>query len=276
MAAEKLNAQFLKEKYDFDLVSETDVFSKDLYRYIPISRLEEMLNKMELVFVYPSLWDDPFEILYLKTDYSDFGYKQNKVYCLCGRNSKDNEDALWKVYAKGDEPLVRVKFDVKTLFSKIRDFAKENGCKVYCAKICYNLSANQIKQIQKITDLTKIYLQGFDEKKYISLLSLKREAFAYEKEWRLFIVPQQNPQLYLNKDLIRVPIEEKVFKEFVISPMDRIKTEGKKNLWTKINRAMYDIEVEMIKKFIQDIIPKVRSVRSGQNTDTKPIGKIKK
>ena len=44
-----------------------------LYKYMPLNRLLEAINKKELIFVSPEVWYDPFEQLYHGMDCSERG-----------------------------------------------------------------------------------------------------------------------------------------------------------------------------------------------------------
>ncbi len=244
-----------RNKYGLKFVNRAS-FPKFFYRYMPYGRLKELLNSKELVFVYPSLWNDPYETIYLNTDFTALNnFKQKKIFCLCGRIVTDNEDALWKVYSDGQEPLIRVKFSGEKLFSYIRNFAVKNNCNTYCSKISYDLSKNAIRNISRDPKRRKEYLGvRFTEKKYITLMSLKRKDFEYEKEYRLFIVPRDDRQPIFKNNIVRIPIDYSVFDGFIINPLGRIKKEDKDSTDSKIKKAIYEINVEDIKRFIHDKI----------------------
>ncbi len=224
------------------------------YRYIPYSRLKEMLDSCEIAFVNPALWADPYETLYLNADFSDIGdYKRGKIFCLCVGTTIDSEEASWKVYSKDSDPLVRVKFNLIKLAPKLKEFAKKNMCNVYWSKIDYSLDGSQLMDIYKDEKLKRKYLMNFSEEKYIRLMSLKRPAYKYEGEHRFFIVPQGDPPLEIyQKDIVKLPIDASIFLEFMIHPIDRIMKNDKE--W-HIKRTNYMKEVEEISSYIRSKLP---------------------
>ncbi len=272
LTIKEINRRLLHE-LDIELVN-CNSFMEQFYRYIPLSRFIEMLEEKAIAFVNPKKWLDPYERLYLNTDFSSLGYsKPGYIFCLCGRNSTDNEEASWKVYSNGGETLIRVKFNIAKLFPIINEYAQENNCKVYYARVKYDLSANKIRNISKDKNLYDKYItKSFDDKKYIRLLSLKRPAFEYEKELRLFIVFQRKPTHNYKDDVIKIPINMEVFKEFVINPLERF-SENEKDLISRIKIEKYNLLVDKISEFIERYSEAKIDCSNLYNT-VKPIKKV--
>ncbi len=253
------------------------------HRYFPLSRLEEMLNDKQLAFVYPKLWNDPYETLYLETDFSPVSnYKQPKIFCLCARSTDDNEEASWKVYSDGREPLIRVRFHVVELLQQIHDFASKNDCNLYYSQISYAHDYDEIKQINIKDDLRKEFLKDFDEEKYIKLMSLKRPSFGYEKEVRLFIVPKKRKWFLLKqkqplfeKEILKIPIEYNVFERFTLNPLERIREENEMKLYSLIKKAQYESLSEIVECFITSKVPHIKRLhRSVLYKNMEPIEKV--
>ncbi len=269
----------LLAKEDIKLVN-CKSLGKMFWRYIPLSRLEEMLNKNQLIFVYPELWKDPYEKLYLKTDFSALNNynRPDKIYCLCGRGN-GNEEASWKVYSDGSEPLICVRFNLKKLLPRIRSFVK-NNCNIYYSKVSYVLSEKEINGIHKnISPLYNDYFpSSFSEEDYVRLMSLKRQSFAYEGEYRIFIVPQRNYKMKEKRGLVRIPIDYDIFERFTIGPMEPIRKEDSKKLMSQIKLEQYKIQNERIESFIKAYfgrrIPIPSICHSSLYSDVSPIDKI--
>ncbi len=268
-----------------------DTINPIFHRYFPLSRLEEMLNEKKLAFVYPKLWNDPYETLYLETDFSsvskvvgepDKRYKQPKIFCLCARSTDDNEEASWKVYSDGREPLLRVRFHVVELLRQIHKYASDNGCKVYYSQICYDYDYDKIKEIKISANLKKRFLSNFDEEKYIRLMSLKRPSFGYEKEFRLFIVPEgedwslpEEEQPLLEKGVLKIPIDDNVFERFTINPLERIREEDSKRMASLIKKAQYESLSEIVECFIMSKVPHIKKLhRSVLYKNMEPVTKV--
>lgn len=252
------------------------LYKRKLYRYIPLKYVQSMIEDKILTFVNPKLWNDPFERIYLETDYSKLGYtRPNKVYCLCTRNSIDNEEASWKVYSDGKEPLIRVELDIVHLFEQLETFAKQHNCNLYFAQVDYTYKENEIrKELSTSPMFYNDFFSNFSEKSYVRLMSLKRPAFAYEKEFRLFVVPQLNSDISTMEDILQVPIKYNMFRRFDICPCERIREEDK-NKWTlKVKKNQYQNMVLNIRKLIQSKIPSVTVMGSNLYKDVSPIKKI--
>ncbi len=258
-SADKIK-ELVKEK-KINLIN-CETINKVFHRYFPLSRLEEMLNEKKLTFVNPKLWNDPYETLYLNTDYSSIsnGYKQPKIFCLCARSTDDNEEASWKVYSNGREPLLRVRFHIEKLLANIYEFASKYDCKVYYSKIFYGLEYDQIREIKYRQELRAKFLDSFNEEKYIRLMSLKRPSFGYEKEYRLFIVPKDDSKQIFQKDILKIPIKVDVFERFTINPLERIREEDAMKLSSLIKKAQYESQSEIIECFIMTRVPHIKKL----------------
>ncbi len=139
------------------------------------------------------------------------------------------------------------------LFTMLKVYAEENKCKIYLAKIKYNLHDDAILEIVPNFNTFPKTSEKRDEKFYLYLMTLKRPAFRYENEYRLFIVPQKGSPLDIAKDIIKVPIDASVFSEFIISPLDMY--ENKEDLSSKIKKSLYKYKVDIIKDFIKGRAP---------------------
>lgn len=150
------------------------------YRYIPFETLYDTIENDKLFFSYPQFWDDPFESLML--DRKDISCK-----CFCSR-SNENEDAGWSVYASRSKttPVVRYSIDVIKFLDCLNNYCTVNGnVSIYIGKVDYSYSRKEISYL--ISNQSK----QSSLKNLLTLLLLKRPAFAYENEIRIFVVDTQ-------------------------------------------------------------------------------------
>lgn len=189
----KLTEEQLKETLSLQLVN-CDSFVNTLFKYMSAGRVLDFLEKKkhQIGFVSPEKWQDPYEIKYLNTDYTALnGYKQPKVFCFCARMDNLNEEASWKIYKKENEPLLRLSINTLRFLLNIDSFAKANMCDVYFSKVDYKLKRTEIDELYlPSSSYYHEFFDDFDDKKYVKVMSLKRRAFKYENEYRIFIVPK--------------------------------------------------------------------------------------
>ena len=93
----KLTERQMKSMFGIKMLSNS--YKAYIERYMPLSKLIEFLENNTLTFVRPNCWNDPFETLYYNADYSNIKsfIKPKNVYCVCVRNSNENEEASWKI-----------------------------------------------------------------------------------------------------------------------------------------------------------------------------------
>lgn len=275
MSTVKITPEQFKEIFSMELVN-CDKLLLTIYKYMTLSRILDILEKVphQIGFVSPEYWNDPYEIKFLNTDYTVLnGYKQPKIYCFCVRMDNMNEEASWKIYKKENEPLLRMTIKTNSFFTSLKDFAKKYECDIYFSKVDYRLSSKEINTLYLPTNTYyHEFFDSFDDKQYVKVMSLKRRAFSYENEYRIFIIPKNHDTV---KDLIKnnilfVPIELEMITRFTINPEDRLE----ETLLSQINHEKYLAECEFIKKRIKSSYPKVKVYNSGLYSKTKNVEKI--
>lgn len=247
---------------------------KSLYKYWSYSRIVELLDRKELTFVYPGLWNDPFEKRFLETDYTALGYQQPKIFCMCLTTSTDNEEAAWKIYASREDATIRCRMQTQILFRILDEYAEKNGCRVYISLIDYSLSKKEILTIDKREGRYDYYFGNFDESKYLSLMSLKRKAFRFENELRIFIVPSG---AMVAEDILRVPVPlnllEDLYQSFTIQPYIEIEDFSPRS---RIRRIQQKIEKQVIKADLLDRCKGVKVYSSTLYNKCKVVDKVLK
>jgi hypothetical protein len=199
------------------------ILPNDLFKYWPFNTIEEVLKNKELVFLYPGLWENPLEKIYLETDYSALGFKQTKIYSLSFIAGDDNEDTEWKMYASNYRKTVRCQVNTELLLEILSAFAAKNNLQVYAGNVNYEYSKEEIQTLH----LTKgkhydRFFKDFTLEKYLQLLLLKPKTLYWQNELRIFLVPKSHKQYF--RDKLKVSISEAqyplLFSKFTIQPFE--------------------------------------------------------
>lgn len=158
---------------------------KHLCRYVPFMRFKKDVLAKTLTFVSPKCWIDPFESLYWGRDYE--GYNKPAIACLCMTeyDKHHSEDAMWKSFSDGYDKTIRVVYNSDELFRQLDKFAEENSCKIYVSKMDYTYTRKGLIDKKPLRDYK---VSPMDDETLLTLMSLKRKAFEYENEVRIFIV----------------------------------------------------------------------------------------
>lgn len=228
------------------------------YKYMSASRVFEILENEphQIGFVSPEKWYDPYETIYLNTDYTALNnYKQPKIYCFCARKDKLNEEASWKIYKNDKEPLLCLSIDTKAFLINLVDFAKNNQCDIFLSKIDYRLRRTEIDNLYlPSSSYYHEFFDNFDDKQYVKVMSLKRRAFRYENEYRIFVIPKNQDAIKecLKEDgVLNIPITMKTITKFVVNPTN--KPDG--SLSSQIEKATYEAAYKYIKERIVSCYP---------------------
>lgn len=247
----KIKVERIEDIFKANLVN-CNILSKSLYKYMKLSRVLEMLKDKTITFVSPELWNDPYETKYLKTDYSAIGYiRPEQIYCFCARADNASEEASWNIYSNAqDDPLIKLSIKTLTFLDYIKNYAAKHNCHVYYSKVNYDLKTADIAELYKTDNKYHLeYFDEFDEEKYIKVMSLKRQAFKYENEIRLFVVPEDGNRIG-DDCLLRIPIDYNMFSRYTFAPLERIKGDDVSTmLKEKFYRAKYFIAKEEVKTF---------------------------
>lgn len=209
--------------------SEGEILSRDsslrLHHYMRLSNVEEVMQKT-LRFDVPSRWTDPFEKLFYLSPVT-IGNKNYYVYCLCfSYYAERGEESLWYVHGGAATSTtstnnstdlktckVRATFDVQSL---CKNLSKVNtDVKFYLAPVDYSHSRKEIiqhYQARKTNGYTDI-------EEFIGEMLLKRSAFSYEREIRLFAVSEDN--LNHGRDFVCLPLNNgsKIITGITLPPL---------------------------------------------------------
>ena len=174
--------------------------NKDVFhKYIPLTYLKGYISNRQITFVSPASWSDPFETRYHDINYKNIGYTKPRVFCMCLTTKQAcNEDAMWIRYSKPGDEMVKINISIADLLKLLDDQGSQMGFKTFIGEVIY-LSKTDIMKITRKDK--RFFPTQFDIEHYLSLMSLKRIAFSYENEVRIFIKPDDRatpPPLFYN------------------------------------------------------------------------------
>lgn len=194
-----------------------------LYKYMPYDRLMNCVANSELVFVSPETWIDPFERRFWKTDYSrKYSFIQPEIACMClTTKSSTNEEASWKMYADSKSKALRISFNVKQLLDTLESYVQTNRCAIYIGKAIYSLERKDIVGLHNKKGSEYFPEHDFSLEHYLTLMCLKRKAFAFENEIRIFIVREKLPWTGNMNSIIKIPatIDKDLIPRIIIGPL---------------------------------------------------------
>lgn len=190
-----------------------------IYRFVPYERLKEMLADSVLAFVSPKLWNDPYEKMYFNVDVKGKKIKVPNIVCLCFRSElNDNSAAYWDKEENDRCPYVRLSVDLCRLCDNLDRFSDKTEADVYIKSVCY-CEREEIETAYK----NPFVMRDSLKESYIRLMSLKRVAYKYENELRIFIAwknGNKKIEEFLEQDLLKIKIDEdkSFLKEIMYDP----------------------------------------------------------
>lgn len=215
-----------------------------VFRYLRFSRVQEMFKKHEITFVSPSQWEDPYEKRYYKVKVNDGKESVPNIACLCVTTSaSENASAFWNWGKNSDEPWLRLAINLYELLNTLDSFASKHKARIYVSSAKYDYNENEIKNIHKDKNFKASTLERY----YIKLMSLKRQAYRFENELRIFVVWDED-----SKNFDSLKKEEKYVEDKVL------KISYKKSMKQLIEKITLDPRsaefVDAKKKFDADVI----------------------
>ena len=161
-----------------------------IYKYMTLETFMLCLYTGTWRFFEPNKWPDKYERRFYCADYQfpDAAISAPKLYATCVTREK-NSEASWKVYAQGnglDQHCVQFEIDLM----EFRKQLKESGLSVEEREVIYRHNG-YIENLHKSSDKNySVYFKPFTRRNFLTLLSLKRSAYEYEKEVRFFLIPK--------------------------------------------------------------------------------------
>lgn len=170
-----------------------------IFRIELLDRFYKLLKNKELIFVNPDRWDDPLENLIfnakvLKNGVPFHNPAKGQIFSQCWSYEGDSY-ASWKIYTtkSDDNGIVKRHMGVriKTNIDKLKEISDNNKAKFYYGFVNYKwkYQLDKLPKDKEIIDALKITKPDI---KHIKTLLIKRKSYSYEKEVRLFCIPDKS------------------------------------------------------------------------------------
>ena len=210
-------------KINFINVTQNKFLKKQLYRFTTIPKVKKSLIDKEILFSKLERWNDPYERYFLKAKYlinNNYKYLPAKgnIFCLC-LTERYNSEAYWKTYSPMEDGL-KIVFNTEELLKKLN---KLRNVKVYIGQVEYR-NTNEFPKVFSKNKKYRIFvdpqmlkneiLNGEIGEEQIKLMLIKRKAFLYEEEIRIFLVPKDKELLNYS---LKINISE-IINKFYIDP----------------------------------------------------------
>jgi hypothetical protein len=188
-----------------DKIDEKKVF---LYRIMPVTRVKELFENEELVFLKPEAWKDPFENYLSKIVFEDSnGLKYNinylnKVYGQC--YSLGTETSLmWDAYSPNSDG-VRIKIEKDKLIDYLRTSTNYKGDSFYCEKVIYKRYGDFVSYMNDNVNLIRLFRN--QNSGLIKYLFEKRYEYRDEREFRIMYDTNKDSESYGKLLRIKIPV----------------------------------------------------------------------
>ncbi len=155
---------------------------------------EKCLENGTIRFIEPKSWKDPYEKLFYCANYKkELGWKKNMPTLLATCITPTTScEAAWKVYTYGESEgkkglCTQFVFDFEALRKELLANIP-SGLKMYEGEVTYRQTSTIKKLRTKKTDLFKRFFSSeLNIETSLSLMLIKRPAYRYENEIRLFL-----------------------------------------------------------------------------------------
>lgn len=239
----------------YRLGKRTEKQTHSLYKYMNVQRAIEFLETGQYYFVEPTLWADPYEKLFYTADYSNIGFIPRQCFCTCLTHNISSE-AAWKMYRSNSggiaDRTIRLEFNKSALFKILEGNCKD--MKFYFGNVNYEFTTKEINNLPLVSSLDYAkYFSEFNEEKFLHLLLIKRKAFQYESEIRLFVLPKSRDLISTSND---IKLKHSLIIEFQKKQLEKIVSS------ISIDPSCNDIECDMIKTKIEELFPDIKCTKN--------------
>ncbi len=151
-------------------------------KYIKLSNLEKSIRNKSFYFSSPLEWLDPFELLFYRPVMRIGNNNSFTVHACCfACNDIENEEGFWQIWSKNEkEPIVRVTYNVINLLTALNASADD--------RYDFYLGGMEYKKRKEILAIARHPSDQYNQiDDYLNKLCLKRNAYKYENELRLFV-----------------------------------------------------------------------------------------
>lgn len=181
---------FERDKSGYTIQSKFSKLYQKIYKYMTLETFMLCLYTGKWRFFEPNKWQDKYERRFYCAEYHfpDADIFAPRLYATCVTRKK-NSEAAWKVYAQGNgfgQHCVQFEINLVEFRKQLEAsdlLVEEREVEYYDEGYIENLHQSTNKNYP-------IYFKPFTRRNFISLLSLKRDAYEYEKEVRFFLIPK--------------------------------------------------------------------------------------
>lgn len=272
-----MNKEF-SERIHFIDGYKIDEYTK-LNKYTSFDYFQKNVTNKNLYFVSPESWRDPFEQLYYKAEgYEKYGYKKKKFFCMClTENSSENEDAAWTLYSKNStDKVIKITFNAFELLKQLDSRSKNENFEVYIGKVNYTFSSGQISGLSNKSEnekekkfYEKCFHESMTNEDFFRLMLLKRKAFQFEREVRLFLIPKNEN----NQTVEKIEFSNKLISKLTLAPLQPFSVN---DIRKKIYNRLQGTEEAVFKNKLKSLLPDLNDKNIQQSGLYKGQKKIKK
>lgn len=180
---------------------------KKVYKYMTLEAFLISLYNKNWRFFEPKKWNDKFERRFYCAKYQLPNFTVTStplLYATCVTRAQNNE-AAWKVYSHGQglgTHCVQLELDIVELRKELNSsnlLIEERAVDYKSENYILNLHKKETKHYSE-------YFDNFDYRKFLKLLTLKREAYSHEQEVRLFAKPKEYTPISKGKQCLNIDL----------------------------------------------------------------------
>ena len=182
-------------------------------KYTKLSNLIKSIKGGTFYFSSPEKWLDPFEMFFYKSKFN-IGNENCVIHASCfACNDIENEEGFWNIWSKGErEPIVRVTYDVEKLLHALNEQA--------CNKYDFYLGGMIYTSRKEIFEARKNVPDSYEKiEDCFNKLCLKRNAYRYENELRLFVKSVVKSNYDIKETIIEnIDYSQGIIEEITLAP----------------------------------------------------------
>ena len=171
-------------------ISREEMRYTKVFKYMTLEAFLTSLYCKTWRFFEPSKWNDKFEQRFYCANYALPAARGNtpQLFATCVTRAK-NSEAAWKVYSNG-QGLGAHCLQLELNIVELRKQLRTSGFQFEEKLIEYKPENMILNLHKKRNPCYKKYFSSFTLDSFLNLLSLKRDAYTYEQELRLFVIPK--------------------------------------------------------------------------------------
>lgn len=185
---------------NLNVITAEKLFYSKLFKYMPLDTFILSLKNKSLRFVESSIWSDQYEQRFYCANYHFSNAEQSapKIYATCF-TSKQNSNAAWRVYSHGTGlGMYCVQLELNVV--KLREQLYLSKFQIFEKRVKYEKESIICNIHNPKSSLYEQYFSPFNFDHYLDLLSLKRDAYDFEDEIRIFAKPEPTEKRNIHKN----------------------------------------------------------------------------